>query len=140
MNCKNNICSGYAKVYYLGTLGPLSRSNKDKYWTSSNNEYAIWFDDIERNWKIGLSENYGTSSCYMHSIGQDIEEYKSPIGKSWMCWNGQDLVEDDKITVKNDPGKLNLAKCYGRPQVKCQLLSAAFCLMNFQHILENTRI
>ena len=34
----------YAKVYYLGTLGPLSRSNKDKYWTSSNNEYAIWFD------------------------------------------------------------------------------------------------
>ena len=129
MNCTKTFNSDYAKVYFF--------DKPNKYWKSSDNKYAIWFDDKQRNWKIGLSENYGTSTFLMHSIGQDIEEHNSPIGKSWMCWNGQDLVEDDKITVKNDPGKLNLAKCYGRLQVKCQLLSAAFCLMNFQHILEN---
>ena len=96
MKCRSTFNSDYTKVYYLAKVY--------KYWKSSDDKYAIWFDDIQRNWKIGLSENYGTSTCYMRSKGQDIEEYNSPIGKSWMCWNGQDWIEDYEITVKNDPG------------------------------------
>ena len=110
VNCKNNICSGHAKVYYLGTLGPLSRSNKDKYWTSSNNEYAIWFDEKFGNWKIGFDKNRGTSKCAMHSfiLETDDQDDSSPIGKSWVYYNGQNWVLDEEIKVENDPGKLLL--------------------------------
>ena len=59
-----------------------------------------------KNWNIGYSEDYGTSSYLWYSIGQDCEKHSSPIGKSWMCSNGLDWVEDKEIRVKNDPGKL----------------------------------
>ena len=97
MNCTKTFNSDYVKVYYF--------DKPKKHWKSSDNKYAIRFDTRHRNWKIGLSENY---ECNMYSIGQDIEENKSPIGKNWRCRNGLDWVEDDEITVKNDPGKLNL--------------------------------
>ena len=109
MNCKNIICSDHAKVYYLGTLGPLSRSNKNKYWSSSNDEYAIWFDENFENWKIGLAKNRGTSKCAMYSIDQNHEDdTTSPVGKSWMYWNGQIWVKDEDIKVEEDPGKIYL--------------------------------
>merc|ERR1712079_587270 len=105
VNCKNIICSDHAKVYYLGTLGPLSRSNKNKYWSSSNDEYAIWFDENFENWKIGLAKNRGTSKCAMYSIDQNHEDdTTSPVGKSWMYWNGQIWVKDEDIKVEEDPG------------------------------------
>ena len=103
--CKNNICSDHAKVYYLGTFGPLSRSNKDKYWMSSNDEYAIWFDEKFGNWKIGLVENRGTSKCAMYSIDQNNGDNSNPIGKCWTYWNGRNWIKDREIKVKNDPGK-----------------------------------
>ena len=113
VNCKNIICSDHAKVYYLGTLGPLSRSNKNKYWSSSNDEYAIWFDENFENWKIGLAKNRGTSKCAMYSIDQNHEDdTTSPVGKSWMYWNGQIWVKDEDIKVEKDPGKIYLCHLY----------------------------
>ena len=83
---------------------------KNKHWKSSNGKYAIWFDESEqehKKWNIGSSKDYGTSSCFMYSIGQDNEEHSTPIGKSWMRLNFEDgnFVEDREIRVENVPGK-----------------------------------
>ena len=73
---------------------------------SSNDEYAIWFDEKFGNWKIGLVENRGTSKCAMYSIDQNNGDNSNPIGKCWTYWNGQNWIKDREIKVKNDPGKV----------------------------------
>jgi len=84
---------GYAGKYIL-----LSKDISDtEVWVYPNGEKAIWYDTKFHNWKIGKTQDFGSSKCVIYS--RNCTKWPHEV-KYWKYYNGEKFVDSNDITVQ----------------------------------------
>ena len=97
--------SGEAEKYqssksgtYLLQMTPI---NGYPCWKKTSGKYAVWFDNKNGNWKVGLVDEIGSTLCFFHGP-DNVDEWPTNKASKWKFYGrekwqeaGNDIIFED---------------------------------------------